>query len=153
MTSAVRTSDLEIWRRVVTLHGRIEQELSKALQRKHGLGLSEYRALANLAVADDSELRIQELADAVGLNQSSASRLAARLEAAELTRRAFCEADRRGVYTQLTAAGRVRLNSATPTYESTLTAALDKAAADPAQADLVKLLRRAPLPLVSAEGR
>jgi DNA-binding MarR family transcriptional regulator len=141
MTTALQSADQQIWRRVITLHGRIEQELAKALHRKHGLGLSEYRALASLAVADDSELRIQELADAVGLNQSSASRLAARLEAAELTRRTFCESDRRGVYTQLTADGRLRLHAATPTYEATLTAAIDKAAADPALADLVKLLR------------
>lgn len=146
MTQALRSTDQEAWRRVVTLHGRIEQEVAKALHRKHGIGLSEYRALASLAIADDLELRIQELADAVGLNQSSASRLAARLEAAELTRRAFCESDRRGVYTQLTAGGRLRLVAATPTYEAALTAALDNAAADPALAGLVAVIRSANAP-------
>lgn len=104
------------------------------------------RALAALALAHDDELRIQELADAVGLNQSSASRLAARLEAAELTRRAFCEKDRRGVYTQLTDEGHERLRAATPTYEAALTTALDQAAADPALADLVSLLRTGEVP-------
>lgn len=142
MTSTVRATDKDRWQRLVTLYGRIEQELAKALQRKHGLGLSEYRALASLVVAHEYELRIQELADAVGLNQSSASRLAARLEAAELTRRAFCEKDRRGVYTQLTSAGRLRLLAATPTYDATLTAALDQAAQDPTQTDLVRILRQ-----------
>ena len=143
MTKTLQRTDEVAWRRVVTLYGRIEQELAKALHRKHGIGLSEYRALASLSTAEDNELRIQELADAVGLNQSSASRLAARLEAAELTRRAFCPSDRRGVYTQLTASGRLRLVAATPTYEATLTRTLDQAAADPALADLVKVIRTA----------
>src|SRR5437764_1482688 len=97
--TAKRTSaDEMMWSRVVTLHGRIEQELAKALQRRHGLGLSEYRALSRLAVAEDGGLRIQELADAIGLNQSSVSRLVARLEDAGLTRRDLCTSDRRGVY-------------------------------------------------------
>lgn len=146
MASTLQTTDQEVWARMVTMHGRVEQELAKVLQRKHGIGLSEYRALAALTLAHDDELRIQELADAVGLNQSSASRLAARLEAAELTRRAFCEQDRRGVYTQLTDDGHERLRAATPTYEAALTAALDQAAADPALADLVSLLRAGEVP-------
>lgn len=142
MTKALSMTDPEVWRDVVTLHGRVEQELAKALQRKHGLGLSEYRALAGLTSADDHELRIQDLADIVGLNQSSASRLAARLEDAELTRRTFCASDRRGVYTQLTDRGLERLRESTPTYEAALTAALNKAAADPAVAGLVAALRK-----------
>lgn len=143
MTKTLQSTDQAAWARVVTLSGRVEQELTKALQRKHGLGLSEYRALRSLATADDCELRIQELADAVGLNQSSASRLAARLEAAELTRRTFCANDRRGVFTQLTDLGQERLRAAAPTYDGTLTAALDRAAADPALAPVVQLLRQA----------
>lgn len=134
-------TDIEAWRTAVVLHGRIEQELAKALHREHGLGLSEYRALSNLAEADDHELRIQELAEAVGLNQSSVSRLAARLQKAGLAERTMCPTDRRGVYTQLTDAGHARLRATTPTFESTLSAALDLAAADPELADLVALLR------------
>lgn len=63
--------DAEHWDRLGTLHTRVEQELAKALQQHHGIGLSEYRALARLAEADDGELRMQELADLIGLNQSS----------------------------------------------------------------------------------
>src|SRR5437764_275599 len=100
------SADDLLWSRVVTLHGRIEQELAKALHRGHGLGLSEYRALSRLSTADDGELRIQELADAIGLNQSSVSRLVARLEGAGLTRRALCPNDRRGVYSVITEQGR-----------------------------------------------
>nr|WP_202511555.1 MarR family transcriptional regulator [Streptomyces sp. SID3343] len=113
------------------MHARVEHELGKALQRRHGIGLSEYRALSRLAVAPDGELRMQELADSIGLNQSSVSRLAVRLEADGLTRRDLCPKDRRGVYSVITDDGRTRLTEATATYEDALDAALAAAASDP----------------------
>ncbi|MEV0082449.1 MarR family transcriptional regulator [Saccharopolyspora sp. NPDC050642] len=134
-------ADDQLWSRVVTLSGRVESELAKAMQRKHRLGLSEYRALCHLAGADQGELRMQELADAVGLNQSSASRLVARLESAGLTVRDHCPADRRGVYSVITEAGRELHAAAQPTYLAALAAALDRAAADPDLATTVKALR------------
>jgi predicted transcriptional regulator len=83
----IMAADAEIWGRVVTLHGRVLHELARVMQRRHGMGLSEYWALCRLAAAEDGELRMQELADLIGLNQSSVSRLVARLEAAGLTPR------------------------------------------------------------------
>ncbi|MEU8798275.1 MarR family transcriptional regulator [Spirillospora sp. NPDC048819] len=135
------TADDLLWDGVVTLHGRVEHQLTKAMQRQHGIGLSEYRALCRLSRADDGELRMQELADLIGLNQSSVSRLVARLEAAGLTRRAMCPKDRRGVYTVITEEGRAVQAKAGPTYTATLTEALDATAADPALAALVAALR------------
>ncbi|GAA2357671.1 MarR family winged helix-turn-helix transcriptional regulator [Nonomuraea africana] len=123
------TLDDDMWVGVVRLHARVEHELAAALQR-HGLGLSEYRALCHLSTAKDGELRMQELADLLGLNQSSVTRLVGRLEAAGLTRRDLCANDRRGVYTVITEAGRERKGGASDLYEQTLTAALDRAASD-----------------------
>ncbi|QFG23046.1 MarR family winged helix-turn-helix transcriptional regulator [Actinomadura sp. WMMB 499] len=139
-TAETRTDGLR-WDGVVTLHGRVENRLAKALQRHHGIGLSEYRTLCRLVHADDGELRMQELADLIGLNQSSVSRLVTRLENAGLTRRDHCPADRRGVYTQVTDEGRALQEKAAPTYHAELTGALDEAAADPALAPLVQRLR------------
>ncbi|MBO2449368.1 MarR family transcriptional regulator [Actinomadura barringtoniae] len=133
--------DAEIWNQVVTLHGRVEHRLGKELQRRHGIGLSEYRALCRLSKADDGELRMQELADLIGLNQSSVSRLVARLESAGLSRRDLCPRDRRGVYTVITDEGRAVQDTAAPTYYGTLTEALDESAADPRVAPLVTALR------------
>ncbi|MEU5994392.1 MarR family transcriptional regulator [Spirillospora sp. NPDC047418] len=135
------TADGLLWGDVVTLHGRVEARLAKALQGRHGIGLSEYRALFRLAGADGGELRMQELADLIGLNQSSVSRLVARLETAGLTRRAMCPNDRRGVYTVITDEGRTVQRNAAPTYAETLTEALDDAAKDPALAALLAALR------------
>ena len=140
-TTDAGTVDGALWDGVVTLHARVEQQLAKAMQRRHGVGLSEFRALCRLSRADDGELRMQELADLIGLNQSSVSRLVARLEAAGLTRRAMCPNDRRGVYTVITEEGRAVHRKAAPTYDETLTEALDEAAADPAFAPLVAAFR------------
>jgi DNA-binding MarR family transcriptional regulator len=134
-------TDERRWSRVLTLHVRVEQNLAKALHRRHGLGLSEYRALAQLSTAKGGELRIQELADAIGLNQSSVSRLVARMEEAGLTVRCLCPNDRRGVYSVITDQGRERLASAKPIYAEVLAAALDTAAGDPELAETVKTLR------------
>ena len=69
-----------------------------------------------LARSSDSELRMQELASQLGLNQSSVSRMVERLERGELTMRDLCPDDKRGVYTVLTAKGRARLEEAQPDY-------------------------------------
>jgi DNA-binding MarR family transcriptional regulator len=137
----------QLWDQVVVLHARVEHDLGKALQRRHGIGLSEYRALSRLAVAPDGELRMQELADSIGLNQSSVSRLAVRLEADGLTRRDLCPKDRRGVYSVITDDGRTRLTEATATYEDALTAALAAAAADPQLAAVATALGATPTAL------
>jgi DNA-binding MarR family transcriptional regulator len=134
----------DAWGRLVALHARIEGELGKALQRRHGLGLSEYRALDHLSKATgkvDNSMRIQELAEALELNQSSVSRLVARLESAGLSERDICEDDRRGIYTMLTETGRKSLDDATPTYQETLKQALEKAEADPHLKDAVRAFR------------
>ncbi|ARF57679.1 MarR family winged helix-turn-helix transcriptional regulator [Streptomyces gilvosporeus] len=133
--------DAEHWDRFGTLHTRVEQELAKALQQHHRIGLSEYRALARLAEAEDGELRMQELADLIGLNQSSVSRLASRLEASGLTRRDLCPNDRRGVYSVITEEGRDMQEKARPTYDGALRTALDTAAEDGHLAPLVDMLR------------
>ena len=141
MDSAAPDADELAWEALSTLHGRVEQQLGKALQRQHGLGLSDYRALGRLAAADHGGMRISELAAALGLNESSVSRLADRLEQAGLTERCVCEDDRRGVYAFITEAGRIRHLAAVPTYRAQLAAALDLAAADPALGGPITALR------------
>ncbi|MFI0357292.1 MarR family winged helix-turn-helix transcriptional regulator [Actinomadura sp. 9N407] len=123
-------TDTEVWGQIVTLHARVVHELAPVMQRRHGIGLSAYWALCRLAEAEDGELRMQELADLIGLDQSSVSRLVARLAVDGLTERTHCPKDRRGVYTVITEEGRAVQAKARATYEATLTEALDAAAAD-----------------------
>jgi DNA-binding MarR family transcriptional regulator len=137
-------SDAHTWNRLLILHTQVESRLAAVLQRRHGLGLSEYRALGFLEQADRNELRMTELADRLGLNQSSVTRLVGRLNAAEFTYRDLCPDDKRGAYTVLTAAGRDRYREARTTYDATLSAALDElAAADAGHAAVVAAARAA----------
>ncbi|WP_405134612.1 MarR family winged helix-turn-helix transcriptional regulator [Nocardia sp. NBC_01388] len=135
--------DPQMWNRMLTLHAHVETRLTAALQRSHGLGLSEYRALVFLGEAPGNELRMQDLAAELGLNQSSVTRLVTRLNAADLTYRDLCPDDKRGVYTVLTDTGRTRYQQAVPTYDETLTAALAEAAeSDPVIAAILTTARK-----------
>src|SRR5580698_212435 len=144
MDTEMPDSDEVAWDALAALHTRVEQQLAKVLQRQHGLGLSDYRALGRLAAADKGGMRISELAEVLGLNESSASRLVDRLEQTGLIERIICEDDRRGVYAYITDAGHAQLAAATPTYRDQLAAAVDLAAADPVLAIPVRALRAQP---------
>ena len=54
------SSDQAMWSKVLTLHAYVERQLTQALQRKHGIGLSEFRALECLSQTSDGELRMQD---------------------------------------------------------------------------------------------
>jgi DNA-binding MarR family transcriptional regulator len=144
--AAPPVSDLAAtWQHILLLHARVEHKLAAALQRRHGIGLSEFRALGHLAASPTSELRMQELADKVGLNQSSVTRLVARLSTADLAFRDLCPDDKRGVYTVITETGRARHAEASHTYEETLHAAMEEAKqADPQLAAALTALATAP---------
>ncbi|ACZ90811.1 MarR family winged helix-turn-helix transcriptional regulator [Streptosporangium roseum] len=140
--AAPPVSDLAAtWQHILLLHARVENRLAAALQRRHGIGLSEFRALGHLVASPTSELRMQELADKVGLNQSSVTRLVARLSTADFAVRDLCPDDKRGVYTVITETGRTRYAEASRTYEETLNAALEEARqADPQLAAALTVL-------------
>jgi DNA-binding MarR family transcriptional regulator len=59
---------------------------------------------------------MSELADALALSRSGATRLTDRLEADGLVERLACDTDKRGAWAQLTRDGRERLRTASPTH-------------------------------------
>lgn len=131
------------WNQLVAFHARVSEMVEKALGERFGLSLSEYGALDVLAKAAAAEgVRMQALADAVGLTQSSVSRLVARLERQNLVERSLYEKDRRGVFTRITDAGRDLVAAAMPIYLQTLAAAFDRAIADPDLQELVERIGR-----------
>ena len=114
------------WRTLAALHARIEDELERALQKQHGLSVSEYSVLDVLARQDDYHLRMNQLSTAVVLSQSATTRLVNRLEDRQLLQRYLCPTDRRGIYTEVTQAGRDLHDQAQPTHDAVLTTALDR---------------------------
>jgi DNA-binding MarR family transcriptional regulator len=120
---------VETWRGVAQCHAKVSGALDKALERDHGIGLSEFEVLERLATTDDAEgRRMQDLAEAVCLSQSALSRLIGRLETAGYVCRAMCAADRRGIYAHITDEGRARWEAARPTHRAVLAAELPAAA-------------------------
>jgi DNA-binding MarR family transcriptional regulator len=99
-----------------------------------------------LARQDDYHLRMNQLSNAVVLSQSATTRLVNRLEDRGLLQRYLCPTDRRGIYTEVTKAGRDLLDDARPTHDAVLTTALEKAAGLPELAPLVDALSRLALP-------
>jgi len=107
---------------LLAMQARVEQTLSRCLRRE-GTGLSEYRVLRLLSQTSEREMRLLDLTDALGLDQSSVSRLVVRLEKAGEVRRAPCGDDRRGVFCVLTEVGAERERHLTPVVAAVLTEA------------------------------
>lgn len=133
------SADGEVWARLMSLHAKVGGQIERLLQRKLGIGFSEFLALLALSKDSYGELRMQELAEVTSLNQSSVSRLVARLEGSGLTERRMCEHDRRGVYTGITVTGRETLAEAALVYEKALAEAYQQVAVD---VDLGPILAR-----------
>ncbi|MEU4453265.1 MarR family transcriptional regulator [Nocardioides sp. NPDC023903] len=128
------------WRTLAAVHGLIEAALEKALQREHGLSVVEFTVLDALSRQDGWHMRMQQLARAAALSSSATTRLVTRLENRDLLTRILCVDDRRGIYTELTPAGRALLKKARPLHDEVLRTALDEAAEIPELAPLVHAL-------------
>ena len=135
------------WRTLAALHGRIDTELERALQAAHELSVVEYTVLDALSRQDGWHMRMQQLARAAALSASATTRLVTRLEDRRLLTRILCEDDRRGIYTELTPLGRDLLETARPTHDTALRAALTAAEGMPELAPLVTALHTLPAPL------
>eukprot|EP01133_Synstelium_polycarpum_P024988 gene24988-29988_t len=113
--------------------------------REHKLSVVEYTVLDALSRQDGWHMRMAQLARAAALSSSATTRLVNRLEDRGLLTRILCADDRRGIYTELTPAGRELLESARPTHDATLEAALDEACKTPELAPLVRALHELPV--------
>lgn len=108
------------WRELSLRHARVSEALERELQRKHDLSATELDALQSLSDFEKHGCRLQELVECVHMSQSAMSRLVSRLEAQGLVERRSCASDRRGIFAQLTPAGRKRLAEARPTQRRVL---------------------------------
>ncbi|MGQ4266512.1 MarR family winged helix-turn-helix transcriptional regulator [Nocardiopsis changdeensis] len=129
------------WRTLAAVHSLIENALERALQGEHGLSVVEYTVLDALDRQDGWHMRMRQLARAAALSNSATTRLVTRLEDRGLLTRVLCEDDRRGIYTELTPAGKRLLEHARPTHDRVLREALAEAGATPELAPLVAALR------------
>ncbi|KQX08083.1 MULTISPECIES: MarR family winged helix-turn-helix transcriptional regulator [unclassified Leifsonia] len=128
------------WRTLAALHGLIEAELERALAASVGVSVVEYTVLDALSRQDGWHMRMQQLARAAALSASATTRLVTRLEERALLTRILCADDRRGIYTELTAAGQALYERARPIHDEALERVLSTAAEQPELAPMVDAL-------------
>ena len=128
------------WRTLAALHGLIESELERALAESADLSVVEYTLLDALRRQDGWHMRMQQLARATALSPSATTRLVSRLEDRSLLRRVLCAEDRRGIYTELTDAGRDLYERTRPVHEETLARVLAEAELQPELTAVVQAL-------------
>ena len=119
---AGRAGDIRVaaWWKLVAAHARLVQRVGRDLAAATALPLGSYNVLRLLQEAPGCRLRLGELARAVHLTRSGATRLAERLESAGLLRREGHSRDRRGSYAVLTDQGRDEWRQAKAVFERTV---------------------------------
>nr|WP_296071575.1 MarR family transcriptional regulator [uncultured Actinoplanes sp.] len=111
---------IDQWQELLCSYNRVASHLERELQDTHGLTLSEFETLERLSTRECDKRRMQDLASSMYLSQSALSRTVARLEKGGLVSRSLCQDDRRGVFVQITAAGRQRHTEAKATQLAVL---------------------------------
>src|SRR5690348_4834426 len=109
-------TEIRTWIRFLATHSAITRELEARLMGAHGLTLSDYDVLVQLARAPERKLRNIELAKAVVLTRSGVTRLVDGLEKDGLVMRSSCPSDKRGSFVALTDDGLARLRAAADTH-------------------------------------
>ena len=97
-------------------HMSATKQLNAQLVVDHGLTISDYGVLLQLAWAPDRRLRRVDLADAMSLSASGITRLLDGLERSGFVERAQCDDDRRVVYAVLTGEGLAKLRDASVSH-------------------------------------
>ena len=102
-------AELRVWRGLLRTHRTVTDELSRRLDREHGLTLPHYGVLITLVIVPDRRLRMTDLAERVLLSPSGMTRAAAWLAERGLVERERDPGDGRSFIVALTPAGVRRL--------------------------------------------
>jgi DNA-binding MarR family transcriptional regulator len=110
------------WLSLTHIQMNVANELEARLQENYQLSLKEFYLLLFLSEAPEKKLKLQQLESMVGLSQSAVSRLVSRFEAkgCGALERKSCDADRRSIYTSLTAYGQSKVDRARVTVNEVL---------------------------------
>lgn len=101
-----------VWRQYLAMVSRLQTAMNRQLQQDCGLSLADYDVL--VALSEHGALRIYELIDVLGWEQSRLSHQLTRMRSRDLIARRGGEDDRRGATVEITAAGQDVLSAAAP---------------------------------------
>jgi len=105
------TRELAAWEGFLRTHATVVRDLDAALRVSHGIPLTQFDVLLQLR-RHGGRLRMRELAGALMLSRSGLSRLIDQLEERGWVQRRPDASDARGLYAELTDAGRAALGRA-----------------------------------------
>lgn len=101
-----------VWRNYLVMGARLQAAMNRQLQRDCGLSLADYDVL--VALSERGAMRIFELAESLGWEQSRLSHQLRRMRDRALVDRSGSAQDRRGATVDITGAGRAALAAAAP---------------------------------------
>ena len=115
MTGMWLTADEQrTWRTYLRLNSLLLARLNRQLQQDSGLTLPEYEVLVQLSEAPQQRRRPFQICETLNWEQSRLSHQLTRMQHRGLVAREECEADGRGAFVVLTAAGADAIRSAAP---------------------------------------
>ena len=114
------TDEQRTWRTYLQMSSLLPAALNRQLQRDCGLTLPEYEVLVQLSEAPGHRQRPFQICEALNWEQSRLSHQLTRMERRGLVTRAECEADGRGAFVELTAAGSGAIAAAAPAHVATV---------------------------------
>lgn len=115
-------AELEAWRGMLRVSGRLRHELDRRLRERHGLTIAEYDVLVRLAEQRGGRMRMTELSEAVLQPKSSLTRIVASLGQRALVERRGVSDDGRGSEAVLTSAGRAAYRRAQRSHHDAIRA-------------------------------
>lgn len=153
------TEATEVWIRLMRVQGRVLGAVEQDLKKAGFPPLAWYDALLELSRAPGGELRPVELERQMLLPQYSTSRLIDRLVEEGLAVRRECEMDKRGLFVEITDAGRELLKKMWNSYSAAIERHIGSKLSDADAVKLASLLDRlgcscnTPLPLTATVSK
>ena len=105
-------AEQKAWRSWISVATKLPESLSRDLELKHDLTLSDYEILAHLSESDGRRMRMSDLAAATTASKSKLSHQVSRLEDLGWVERVSCANDGRGQFAQLTPKGLKKIQAA-----------------------------------------
>lgn len=104
------------WRGMLTMHRRLEAQLSREMQSGSELSMPDFTVLVALTDTCGGRVRAFSLAEALQWEKSRLSHHLARMERRGLVSRDGCPEDGRGLFVCVTPAGRAAIEAAAPAH-------------------------------------
>ena len=111
---------MHAWRSVLRSHARVTRAVDAELQASIGLSFRWYELLIRLSRSQAGSMRMSELATAIVMSPSGATRLVDQLVAKKLVSRRKDPTDARGYLVEITKEGRTMLRKSAHTYQEAI---------------------------------